>query len=212
MDPFIGEIIMFAGTFAPRGWAFCDGQLLPIAANQALFSIVGTAYGGDGRATFALPDLRGRVPVHPGTGPGLSTRKLGQRSGSETNTLLIDNLAPHTHFATVSASSVPASLSGPVSIDISTNGAQGTEDSPKNNYLAAGPTVGKTPFTPYSTTEDGTMMATQTGTATVQGNLDLSGIQVTNGSTGASTPINNVQPYLAINFIISLQGVYPSRS
>jgi microcystin-dependent protein len=87
MDPFIGEIKMFGGNFAPRGWALCDGQLLPIAQWSALFSILGTTYGGDGRTTFALPDLRGRVSVHPGTGPGLSTYRLGQKGGSEHNNL-----------------------------------------------------------------------------------------------------------------------------
>lgn len=84
-DPFIAEIIMFAGNFAPRGWAFCDGQLLSISQNTALFSILGTTYGGDGRTTFGLPDLRGRVAVHPGTGAGLTTRRLGERSGAETH-------------------------------------------------------------------------------------------------------------------------------
>ena len=83
-DPFIAEIIMFGGNFAPRGWAFCDGQLISIAQNQSLFSLLGTTYGGDGRSTFAVPDLRGRVPLHPGRGPGLSNRRLGERGGSET--------------------------------------------------------------------------------------------------------------------------------
>ncbi len=83
-DPFIGQVIMFAGNFAPRGWAFCDGQLLPINQNQALFSILGTTYGGDGRTTFGLPDLRGRVPLHEGSGPGLSSYRLGQKGGTET--------------------------------------------------------------------------------------------------------------------------------
>ena len=87
MNPFIGQIIMFGGTFAPRGWALCDGTLLAIAQNQALFSILGTTYGGDGRTTFGLPDLRGRVSMHPGTGPGLSNRRLGEKGGTETNTL-----------------------------------------------------------------------------------------------------------------------------
>lgn len=83
-NPFIAQVIMFAGTFAPRNWAYCDGQLLPISSNSALFSLLGTTYGGDGRTTFALPDMRGRVPVHPGTGPGLTNRRLGAKGGSET--------------------------------------------------------------------------------------------------------------------------------
>ncbi len=97
MDPFIGEIIMFGGNFAPRSWALCDGQLLPINQHSALFSILGTIYGGDGRTTFALPDLRGRAAIHAGHGPGLSDRRLGSRSGTETTTIQIHNLPVHSH-------------------------------------------------------------------------------------------------------------------
>ena len=97
LEPFIGEITMFAGTFAPRGWAFCNGQRLPIAQNSALFSILGTTYGGDGRTDFALPDLRGRAPVHVGTGPGLSPNSLGQPKGVETVTLTVNEMPSHNH-------------------------------------------------------------------------------------------------------------------
>lgn len=96
-DPFIAEIRIFAGNFAPRSWAFCDGQLLPIAQNTALFSLVGTTYGGDGRTTLGLPNLTGRVPIHPGRGPGLTSRTLGETGGSTTETLTIDQLPSHTH-------------------------------------------------------------------------------------------------------------------
>ena len=91
-EPFIAEIKMFAGSFAPRGYAFCDGQLLPINQNQALFALVGTTYGGDGRTTFGLPDMRGRVPIHPGSGPDLSTRKLGEKNGQEELNLVANDL------------------------------------------------------------------------------------------------------------------------
>lgn len=97
MDPFIGEIVMFGGNFNPRGWAKCDGQLLPIDQNSALFSILGTLYGGDGRTTFGLPDLRGRVPIHTGTGPGLSPRALGRKGGGETATISENQLPAHDH-------------------------------------------------------------------------------------------------------------------
>ena len=126
-DPFIGQLAVFAGNFAPRGWAFCDGGLLPINENQALFSLIGTNYGGDGRTNFALPDLRGRAIVHAGSGPGLSTKTLGQRSGTETSS---------------------ASGSG----DFQTDG------------------------------------------------------------TGTKSGVNNMQPYTAINYIICINGIYPSRS
>lgn len=96
-EPFIGEIKMFGGNFAPRGFAFCDGQLLSISQNTALFAILGTTYGGDGRTTFGLPDLRGRVPVHAGTGPGLSSYRIGQKGGTETTTITVANLPAHSH-------------------------------------------------------------------------------------------------------------------
>lgn len=97
VDPFVGEIMIVGYTFCPRGWANADGQLLPINQNQALFSLYGTTYGGDGRTTFALPDLRGRAPIHFGTGPGLTTRALGSRSGTETNTMTEAQMPSHTH-------------------------------------------------------------------------------------------------------------------
>jgi len=96
-EPFLGEIKIWAPNFAPRGWAFCDGQLLPIAQNSALFSLLGTIYGGDGRTTFALPDLRGRVPLGVGNGPGLSSHRIGERGGAETTQLTVNDLPAHTH-------------------------------------------------------------------------------------------------------------------
>ncbi len=96
-EPFVGEIRMFAGNFAPRGWAFCDGQLLAVSQNDALFSLFGTIYGGDGRTTFGLPDMRGRLPIHAGTGPGLSPRRLGAKGGAEKVTLTINQLPSHGH-------------------------------------------------------------------------------------------------------------------
>ena len=102
-EPFVGEIRMFAGNFAPRGWAFCNGQLLAVAQNDALFSLFGTIYGGDGSSTFGLPELRGRIPLHQGTGPGLSNRKLGSKSGEEKVTLSVNQLPSHTHALNASS-------------------------------------------------------------------------------------------------------------
>ena len=96
-EPFVGEIRMFAGNFAPRGWAFCDGQILAVSQNDALFSLYGTIYGGDGRTSFGLPDLRGRIPIHQGDGPGLSFRRLGSKAGGETETLTTSQMANHNH-------------------------------------------------------------------------------------------------------------------
>lgn len=96
-EPFVGEIRMFAGNFAPRGWAFCDGQLLAVSQNDALFSLLGTIYGGDGRTTFGLPEMRGRIPIHAGSGPGLSQRRLGAKLGTEKETLIVNQLPSHNH-------------------------------------------------------------------------------------------------------------------
>jgi microcystin-dependent protein len=172
-EPFLGEIRMFAGNFAPRGWAFCDGQILPISQYQSLYSLLGTTYGGDGRTTFALPDLRGRVPLHPGTGAGLSTRRLGERSGTETVTLGVTQMPGHSHAATLQASSLP-----------------GNTSAPGGNLPAAGRNF-------YST-----------GAA----NVAMDGAGVTVGSAGGGQSHPNMQPYLGINYIIALQGLYPSRN
>ena len=167
-SPFIGLIVQFGGNFAPRGWALCNGQILPIAQNTALFSILGTTYGGNGQTTFALPDLRSRVPVHSGQGPGLSSYALGQAGGQENVTLTASQLASHTH--PLSASSNP------------------TSKNPANNYISA------TGALAFGTTDDVTMNP---------GSIDPS---------GGNQPHNNIQPYLTINFIICLEGIFPSRN
>lgn len=137
MEPFIGQVMAFGGNFAPRGWALCDGQLLAISQNDALFSILGTTYGGDGRTTFGLPDLRGRVTLHAGNGPGLSDRRLGEKGGSETNTLTINQLPSHNHAVNAKEEANAADPSG--------------------NYIAG------TGTNAFGTTADIQMSATSTG-------------------------------------------------
>jgi microcystin-dependent protein len=123
-EPYIGEIRMFAGNFAPLGWAFCAGQLLPIAENDALFALIGTTYGGDGQTTFALPDLRGRIPIHMGQGAGLSNHAIGESSGTEAETLTVNQLPVHSHpfmgtSSTASATSpAGAVVASPSTIDL----------------------------------------------------------------------------------------------
>ena len=172
-EPFLGQIIMFGGNFAPRGWALCDGQLLPISQNTALFSLLGTTYGGNGQTTFALPDLRGRVPLHMGQGPGLSPYTLGQVGGTEAVTLLVNNLPQHTH-----------SLNG--------NSTGGNQPGPSGNVLAVEST------------------GTSSNYSSNAPNATLSPQAV--GSTGGSQPVSIQQPYLCMNFVIALQGIYPSRN
>ncbi len=171
-EPFTAEIRIFAGNFAPRGWAFCNGQLLPISQNTALFSLIGTTYGGDGRSTTALPNLEGRVPMHPGRGPGLTSRRLGQRGGTERITLTEAQMPNHNH-----------TLFG------SNNSAN--QRNPQNHTPAFGSGRGTNLYSNSSAS---------TGTF-----RDLT-------NTGGSQAHNNIQPFLAMNFIIALVGLYPSRS
>ncbi|MEM9822608.1 MAG: tail fiber protein [Bacteroidota bacterium] len=186
MEPFIGQITMFGGNFAPRGWALCDGQLLAISSHSALFSLLGTTYGGDGRTTFALPDLRGRAGMHAGHGPGLSNRTLGAKTGTETNTLNQNQLPPHSHTAVVG---------GNISIGVSSS--IGDEGNPDGNVLA------ESPANVYS------------GNGASPGQaLDgvSNGVTVNVLNNGGSQPINNMQPVQVVNYIIALQGIFPSRS
>ena len=144
-EAFIGEIRMFAGNFAPQGWALCDGQLLQVNQNDALFSLLGTTYGGDGRTTFGLPDLRGRVPIHYGQGPGLSNRPIGQKSGTETDTLSANEVAKHRH--SLSDSSDQATDSSPAgNVTATTSGnLYGTDVSIAMAADAVGPSGNDSP-------------------------------------------------------------------
>ncbi|PCI08940.1 MAG: phage tail protein [Flavobacteriaceae bacterium] len=163
---------MFAGNFAPRGWAMCNGQLLQISQNSALFSILGTTYGGDGRTTFALPDLRGRVAVHAGSGTGLIRKQLGQSAGEETVNITIKNLPSHSHTVKAVAE-------------------VGDEGLPNGNLLASNSSANKS----YST---------------LSANATMNKEMVEN--TGGNLPVNNMQPYLTVNYIICIEGIYPSRN
>ena len=170
-EPFIAEIKIFAGNFAPRGYAFCEGQLLQIAQNTALFSLVGTTYGGDGRTTFGLPNLKGRAPMHPGTGPGLPARRLGEKGGSEQVTLTQNQIPSHTH--PVNAVNSPGNLSNPA-----------------GNVLAR--SVGGNAYGPASNL------------------VPLADAALP--PTGGGQSHNNMQPFLTLNFIIALVGIFPTRN
>jgi microcystin-dependent protein len=165
-NPFLGEIKIISWNFAPKGWAFCNGQLLPINQNQALFSILGTTYGGDGRTTFGLPDFRGRSPYHIGNG-----LVLGEKGGEEAHTLIVSEMASHLHQVKAS--------------DANTNlGA-----TPANNTWA---------------------ISTQNSYETTQSGAAMFGGCISN--TGGSQPHANLQPYLVLNFIIALVGIFPSQN
>ena len=169
-EQFIGEIKMFGGNFAPRGFAVCNGQLLPIAQNTALFSLLGTTYGGNGTTTFALPNLQGRVPLHQGQGPGLSPRTMGESFGSQAVTLTGAQMPMHSHAQRASTSAA-SSTAGP-------SGAPAA--STTSIYGSGSPQVA--------------MAAAAVGVA------------------GGSQPHDNMAPYTVLNFIIALQGIFPSRN
>lgn len=188
MEGTLGMVKPWAPTFAPRNWAFCMGQILPISQFQALHSLLGVTYGGDGRTTFALPDLRGRVVVGPRQGPGLSSYQLGQVGGQNEVTLGVAEMASHDHSLTIvptfPASTAPADqyLPGPMS-------------------SLATPTIqGRTGLPLYSTMEN-----TEVEGALLTGDLELS-------AAGGGQAHENRQPFLAIHYIICLQGLFPSRS
>ena len=177
MEGYLAQIIMFAGNFAPNGWAFCQGQILSIAQNTALFSLLGTTYGGNGQTTFALPDFRGRVPVGTGQGPGLPNVDLGEASGTNTNTILTSNMPSHSHTTTVNVA---------VS-DANANSAEG----------------------------EGKILGTPLANIFVPANNasgNMGGVTVTAAPIGGNQPINNMQPYTGMNFVICLEGIYPSRN
>ena len=189
MDPMLASIMIFAGNFAPRGWAFCDGQLLAISANSALFSLLGTTYGGDGRTTFGLPDLRGRAAIGPRHGPGLSNYALGQRGGVETVTLNITQIPSHTHLATVTE--------GSATIPVNTTDGDADSTSPAAGVLA-------------NTGDD--LYASGTPNGRYPAVAPVAGTAITNLPTGGNQWHTNIQPYLAINYIIATVGYFPSRS
>ena len=192
MDQFISTILIWPPNFAPTGWALCAGQLLSISQNAALFSLLGTMYGGNGTSNFALPDLRSRVPLGAGQGVGLSPYDVGQSGGTENVTLTTSTLAAHTHTAT------PAGLSATAPAVTTT----GTTNQPGPSVALAAPTdAARNPLNIYSNAA-----ATQNlAPGTVTGSITV-------GSAGGGQPHSNIQPYLAVNYIIALQGIFPTRS
>jgi microcystin-dependent protein len=187
-EPFIGEICIVGFNFAPRGYASTNGQLLSIAQNTALFSLLGTTYGGNGQTTFALPDTRGRVIIGAGQGPGISNYVLGQVGGTETVTLTVSQMPAHTHPATTTVTVQARGVS-----------TQGNADDPGGNTWAAKARGGQ-----YSSAAPDVDMAA--------GAIVSSSASTTVGSAGGNQPFSIVQPYVVLNPVIALQGIFPSRN
>jgi microcystin-dependent protein len=181
MEGYIGEVRMFGGNFNPRSWMLCQGQIMSIQQNTALFALIGTTYGGDGQSTFALPDLRGRIAIHPGQGPGLSPYVLGQKAGTESITLNANAVANHSH-----------SIAGSAGILVSSQ--DGHSALPVNNFPAInGDTI-------YASTTDNSQMAPAT-------------VSLIAAAAGSGTqPIPIMKPYLVLNFIICIEGIFPSQN
>lgn len=188
-EPFIGELRAMAFNFAPRGWADCNGQLLAISQNEALFSLIGTIYGGDGRTTLRLPDLRGRAPVHFGQGPGLSNLPQGASFGAETATLIPQNLPSHEHPVT-----------GTASATLHAETVVGDRANPTNHMLSI-----SGQDTIYGPADDANNIAMHPDSITV----DTSGLST--GAIGSSVPFGIHDPSLAVRWCIALVGVFPSR-
>ena len=195
MESLIGAIYLVGFNFAPRGYALCAGQILSIAQNTALFSLLGTYYGGNGTSTFSLPDLRGRVAVGMGQGPGLNTISLAEEAGSTSITLLSSNLPSHTHVATVTAGA------GSATATLNAVSDAGNTTIPTGNYLAASKAATNAGFK-----SSGTIVALNAGSITTE--LPT----VTNSLTGSNVALDIRQPYLGLNYIIALQGIFPSRN
>lgn len=189
-QPFLGQIVLFAGNFAPRGWAFCQGQLLSIAQNQALFAILGTTYGGDGRTTFALPDLRGRVPMGTGSGPGLTPRSLGESSGSEQIALTLTQMPVHTHA--LDTAGLTPTLRGYAGNNADVN-------TPASDHV----------FSQFTGAANVNLYSDSDANLTP---ISGSQLAVTVQNAGGGQGHENRQPLLAINYIIALQGIFPSRN
>lgn len=180
MEGTIGEIRMFAGTFSPRTWAFCNNQIISIAQNTALFSILGTTYGGNGQTTFALPDFRGRVAVGTGTGPGLPNVQLGQLAGTPTVTLLTTNMPAHNHAVT-----------GTVTVQANNDSANPSDD-PTGKRLIGG-------------------VNNFTGNADALVGMAPCVVNLATSVNGGSQPFSIMPPYLGMNYIICMFGIFPSR-
>jgi microcystin-dependent protein len=209
-EPFVGEINYVAFNFAPSGWAQCDGQLLPISQYQALFALVGTTYGGNGTTTFALPDMRGRVPVHQGQSSTGSNYPIGQISGANAITLTVGNMPTHNHPATaVSTSTSQVAAGASATSTLKAANTAGNTNTAEGNTIASSPTLTKI----YSTTAPNVNM----NAASIE--TSLSGVEVTTttntivtvGNTGGSQPFSIMQPYTTVNCIIATNGIFPSR-
>jgi microcystin-dependent protein len=181
-NPFVAEIRLFACNFAPQGWALCAGQIMPISQNTALFSLLGTTYGGDGKSNFALPNLQGMVPIQQGQGAGLSVRDLGETGGEPVVTLLVNEIPGHSHTMNATATPGTATASNAGQLAFASAGASKTSAGTVANFYSSNPNKATTTLSPLAI-----------------------------GVRGQGLPHNNMMPYLGLNYCIALQGIFPAR-
>ena len=204
-DPFIGEIRWVAFTYAPNGWAECNGQLMAINPNQALFALIGTTYGGNGQTNFALPDMRGRAPIHHGMGPGLTDRFLGEVGGEETHSLTVNEMPAHDHALGTHTHNIPA-----LPVDVRASSALATTGDPAGNVLATTTMTGRGGTKGTNIYNAGKADVSLGGGHTTAPSVTGAATGMTS-STGGGQPHSIMQPFLVVRCIIALQGIFPSR-
>jgi microcystin-dependent protein len=205
MEEYMGIVKLFAGAFAPRDWMFCYGQLLSINEYQALYSLLGTYFGGDGRNTFGLPDLRSKVPIGAGQSLGLTNYILGQVGGVEAVTLSLAQMPVHNHTGSVQGSA--SSLTASVTVNAGTAGT--ATNNPTGAYWGQAANVGVNPVKPYTNAKNATM-ASDAVAVQLNGNIQINSLTI--GNNGGSLPHENRQPFQALNYIICVNGLYPPRN
>lgn len=207
MGEFLGEVKMFVGTIPPRSWAFCDGSLLPISSYNALFTIMGTQFGGDGETNFALPDFRGCAPIGAGSGPGLTPRTQGESGGLEKTQLTVNEIPEHTHTAQTTASG--ASLGGTATATMKVNTDEAEGKVPAGQYLA--PSSSSNIYVDAATAEQ--TLASDAITVDTSGlTVDITELNVAINPAGGSQMFSNMQPWKCINFIICIVGTFPTTN
>ncbi len=213
MDPFVGEIKPVGFNFAARGYAMCNGQLLAISANNALFALLGTVYGGNGQTNFGLPNLQGRVPIHHGQGPGTSLYQIGQMAGTEAVTLALPQLPIHNHQATTTVHPSITSITATTTIN-GISRPSSRQPQPTGGVLTGGVDASGASVNNYAPPAAGTTaaLAAEAATTTIAGGAVSASATTTIGNNGGSQPFPIVQPFLAVTYLIALVGVFPSRN
>lgn len=211
-EPFVGEILIVGFNFAPRNFAFCNGQQLSISQNAALFSLLGTTYGGNGQTTFALPNLQGRAPIHQGQLAGGSNYVLGEAAGVENTTILSSQMPVHNHQAVTTVNSTISTQPTAVTTINAFTQPPTRQTSPAGGILTGGLDSSSNPVNIYTTGGTAATLGTGAATTTLSGGAIASPATTTIGTAGGSLPLSILQPFLVLNYVIALYGIFPPRN